>query len=1013
MANNENRKSISVKEWLIICVGLILVGFCIIGATNETFIGQFLTYSSAYVFGLFYPVFLVSVACFGVRLVYSHKGFPIKHYLMIWIGIILLSLSLLAFASFGPYREDNTDLASLVNDYSNRMKGFASTPFVVNNFGTLNHLGGGYLGTFLLALFGTIWGYIGNAVFFALLAIFAMFLICFRPIADQVHHVMEFNAKKVKYESPYQGKESQHLTRGLDQATPAQTPALDPKLSAPLDNDWKNLPQGGFSSTPIGLKPEDVKPLENKQPQMLEENKPVQIPTQPEMRQLPLQEKPLSQSAFTPAPTPVPSTPVISPAPSPITPTAPVSQQTAPSPFSQPYQQPSYQQPSASVTPASDFGYSSHQVTPAQSEQASMQARAFSERANSPEATTFDLPEEPVEPQPQPTYQQPSSQPTYQQPVSQQSAPQPTRPVVNPLAQAAQNSGAVSYEAPQRTQSEFSFEDETLRNVGPQSNVGKTMSMPEPVVPEPVSEVHEPTDEEREEMIAERYFQEKREREAKAIQNKRAEKEAKRRELYRFVSPVPVVYNYPLPTDIMLEDKDDTEKMSANVEAAKQKGAILNQVFNDYNIRAKVISYTIGASVTRFNVETEPGEKSDKLNSIVSELQKALNGDKSVRVETVVEGKSTSGIEVRNAESMAVSFKSTFKTIEIDTKENLLLPIGQDISGQNITFPLNKMPHLLVAGTTGSGKSVLIHSMIMTLIMRNYPSQLKLMLIDPKQVEFVRYQGEPHLFCPVISKPSAAVKALGKLCVEMDRRFSILSDFRCSNYEEYADKRIGNENTMEELPVVVCIIDEFADLMQTAAEAASYVSRLAQKARASGIYLIVATQRPSKDNVPMIIKANIPCRIGLSVSSQIDSRVILDENGAETLLGKGDLLFKCPGKKSMIRCQSPFVSNRDIEAVLAYDREKAGNPNYNPNFLELDDEEEVIEENKSGSGDEVYDMIKDFVVHTGLTSKTSLMHNFNLTSLKADQYLSKLVSDNVIECSIGGKYVLSPHVTMM
>ena len=163
----------------------------------------------------------------------------------------------------------------------------------------------------------------------------------------------------------------------------------------------------------------------------------------------------------------------------------------------------------------------------------------------------------------------------------------------------------------------------------------------------------------------------------------------------------------------------------------------------------------------------------------------------------------------------------------------------------------------------------------------------------------------------------------------------------------------------------------------------------------------------------MIIKANIPCRIGLSVSSQVDSRVILDENGAETLLGKGDLLFKCPGRKSMIRCQSPFVSNRDIDSVLAYDHEKAGTPNYNPNFLDLDDEEEVEEEVKAGSGDEVYDMIKDFVVHTGLTSKTSLMHNFNVTSVKADQYLAKLVSENVIEPSIGGKYVLSPHVSMM
>ena len=186
---------------------------------------------------------------------------------------------------------------------------------------------------------------------------------------------------------------------------------------------------------------------------------------------------------------------------------------------------------------------------------------------------------------------------------------------------------------------------------------------------------------------------------------------------------------------------------------------------------------------------------------------------------------------------------------------------------------------MLVAGTTGSGKSVLIHSMIMTLIMRTYPSQVKLMLIDPKQVEFIRYADESHLFCPVISKPESAILALKKLCHELQ---------------------------YENMPYVVTVIDEFADLMQTGGnEVTRYVTRIAQKARACGIHLIIATQRPSKDTVPMIIKANVPCRIGLSCSSQIDSRVILDENGAETLLGKGDLLFKCPGKKSLIRAQSP------------------------------------------------------------------------------------------------------------
>lgn len=985
MEKQENKKTASLRDWVIITIGIILIGLTIIGATEQTFIGEFLTYSSAYVFGMFYPVFYVIMVIIGLRLCHSRKFFPIKGKGMFWIGMVLLSLSLLAFGSFSVYTSEKTSFIALNDTYNNRMKGFASTPFEIDSFSALSSLGGGYIGLFLLTLFGSIWLSVGDAIFFSFLLLFALFMISFKPIHDMVLNLKEKKAKKVKYNSPYQGKDAKHLERGKsEEEIPPLGKNIDPSLTEPLTSpSFQKHPQGGFttSSMPIlteekvkqyeGL-PDSPLPIPHQTLPREEKKEPLPIEQPKEKKVATISYSSVESQPFTPASSsfPNPSKSAPQAAFQPASP-APVQKET-------PAEKPQNNQSASPFTPAKTT------LTPEQDKKISIAAEDFSKQAQSPEATTFPLQEETVK------------TPSYYQPPKQ---PEEKKPVINPLQAAARNAGPSIESKPQN---EFKFEDNTI-SLEDQDEIPMEKEEPKPVL----------TEEEKEEKIEEEYYAEKRQREADAIQKKKAEKEAKKEKLYQFVSDRPIEYNYALPTDAMLENRDDSQKLAINNESANEKGKIINSVFSDYGIRAKVISFTIGASVTRFNVETEAGEKSEKLNSIISELQKALNGDKSVRVETVVEGKSTSGIEVGNKAPMAVSFKSAFKAMEANTKDNLLLPIGQDISGQIITYPLNKMPHLLVAGTTGSGKSVLIHSMIMTLIMRNYPSKLKLILIDPKQVEFIRYQGESHLYCPVISKPTVAVKALAKLCQEMEKRFKILSDNRCSNLEEYDALRQGRENELPEIPSVVCVIDEFADLMQTAGgDVAKYVQRLAQKARAAGIYLIIATQRPSKDTVPMVIKANISCRIGLSCSSQVDSRVILDECGAETLLGKGDLLFKCPTKKSLIRAQSPYISNEEIDHVLDYVKKQAGNPNYNPDFLDLDDEEEDIEEEKDPNLDEVYESIKDFIIHTGLTSKTTLMRNFNLTSLKVDQYYSKLVADDIIELGPGGKYVLSPSVTL-
>lgn len=483
------------------------------------------------------------------------------------------------------------------------------------------------------------------------------------------------------------------------------------------------------------------------------------------------------------------------------------------------------------------------------------------------------------------------------------------------------------------------------------------------------------------------YLKEKRKKEEERILSLKKEKKTSTIEN--------IFYTYKLPDSSFLSEVNDSSKIIINNEAAQEKARIINQVFEDFKIQGKAISFTVGASVTRFNIQMEPGVKSEKINSVLNELQIALKGDKSVRIETVVEGRTTSGIEVGNKTMMAVSFKECFEELQKYPEEHLLLPIGKDISGNIISYPLDKMPHLLVAGTTGSGKSVLIQTFIMTLIMRNYPDDLKLILIDPKQVEFERYSDEPHLFCPVVNESSQAITILRKLCEEMEHRYTILRQNSVVKVADYRKKRRGHEKDLPPMPDIVCVIDEFADLMQTGGnEVAEAVQRISQKARAAGIYLIIATQRPSKDVIPMVIKSNIACRIGLSCSTAVDSRVILDENGAETLLGKGDLLFKIPGKKSMIRAQSSFISDEDMMEVLDYLKKEAGGPIYNPDFLETEEELDI------------YNEIKDYVMDTGIASKSAIMRNFSISYQEAESVLNSLKEEGIIMSSANGKNVV-------
>ena len=973
--NYEKASPRSTRGWVYICVGLILLFLAIIGATGKTVFGTFVVYCLAFLFGMFYPFALLVMGIFGIRMVISRKLFPFKGQSIIWAGLILTALGVLAFGSFSTFAlsTGKVEFTSLNSFYGDRMVAFATSPWLIDSYESLAGLGGGYLGLFMLTVLGSVWNVVGDAIFFSFVLVIGVALLLFRPIRSVVRTIKEDRRNRVDYSSPYQpkkGKNNPYLTRKINgEDIPVEEDSKDnshlaptPAATAPFNNDWAGMEQGSF--TPVDgsvYNPNMADSYGETQAKVEEDFHPAKQPKQAKVPEQPVVE----ESDFKTVSTPTAS--AFTPAQQPKT-------------VEQP--RPSYQ-PDAAFTATkiqtTDDDPFQSAYTPLRDtiadDELTRKAQEFSTNALSKDQSI---------------------------PV-QEDAEDYSDNVVGAWHPKAQEEPAPAPTPVKQTRpAEYAVNTPVSKPVAAPAPTFQVKQEPAPVVEEKPL-----TEEEIEQQKEREYFAHRQQVQADALLAKKRAKEEKVASLMKYVSDVPKEYYYQLPNDTLLEEIDDSAKMEKNTESAQEKANIINKVFDEFAVKAKATTFTIGASVTRFNVETEHGEKADKIANLTSEFQRALNGDMSVRVETVVQGRSTSGIEVGNIAPMAVSFKDMFEFIETDKEHPLLLPIGKDIGGEIITFPLDKMPHMLVAGTTGSGKSVLIHSMIMTLIMRTYPSQVKLMLIDPKQVEFIRYADESHLFCPVISKPESAILALKKLCDEMDRRFAVLSKCRCANLGDYNDLRNGHESQYENMPYVVTVIDEFADLMQTGGnEVTRYVTRIAQKARACGIHLIIATQRPSKDTVPMIIKANVPCRIGLSCSSQIDSRVILDENGAETLLGKGDLLFKCPGKKSLIRAQSPFISNHDMNTVLEYVREKAGDPNYDPEFLDLEVEQE--EEETSNPDGDLYTDIRDFVVHTGITSKTSIMRSFQVSSLKADQFLARLQSEGIIGLGPNGKFILGP-----
>mgnify|MGYP002732668670 FL=1 len=380
--------------------------------------------------------------------------------------------------------------------------------------------------------------------------------------------------------------------------------------------------------------------------------------------------------------------------------------------------------------------------------------------------------------------------------------------------------------------------------------------------------------------------------------------------------------DYQLPKLTLLKSPKKADQ-SGEYELIHTNAEKLESTFKSFGVKARVTQVHLGPAVTKYEVHPDVGVKVSKIVSLADDLALALAA-KDIRIEAPIPGKSAIGIEVPNSDVAVVSLR---EVLEVQPSEKsgskLLIALGRDISGEAVSAELNKMPHLLVAGATGSGKSVCINGIITSVLMRAKPHEVKMMMIDPKMVELNVYNGIPHLLAPVVTDPHKAAQALKKVVSEMERRYELFSHSGTRNIEGYNDLitrqnlEEGEKNPL--LPYIIVIVDELADLMMVASnEVEDAITRLAQMARAAGIHLIIATQRPSVDVITGVIKANIPSRIAFSVSSQIDSRTILDMGGAEKLLGRGDMLFLPVGASKPIRVQGAFLSDQEVEEVVDF-----------------------------------------------------------------------------------------------
>ncbi|GGI41852.1 DNA translocase FtsK [Mammaliicoccus stepanovicii] len=457
--------------------------------------------------------------------------------------------------------------------------------------------------------------------------------------------------------------------------------------------------------------------------------------------------------------------------------------------------------------------------------------------------------------------------------------------------------------------------------------------------------------------------------------------------------------NYKLPPLNILADPPKSQTVSKKT--VQEKGKLLEATLRNFNVDAKVTQIRIGPAVTQYEVQPAQGVKVNKIVNLSNDI--ALNlAAKDIRIEAPIPGKSAVGIEVPNEHISMVTLKEVLNEAK-PTTNKLEVALGRDISGEPITAELNKLPHLLVAGATGSGKSVCINGIITSILMNAKPHEVKMMLIDPKMVELNVYNGVPHLLTPVVTNPQKANQALQKVVSEMEKRYDLFQHVGARNIEGYNAFIERTNQEMDEkqaqLPYIVVIVDELADLMMVAGkDVESSIMRIAQLARAAGIHLIIATQRPSVDVITGSIKANIPSRIAFAVSSATDSRTILDGGGAEKLLGRGDMLFLSRDSSKPTRIQGAFLSDNEVEQVVQH---VIGEQT--ANYIKEMEPDEPTESSEMESEDELYKEAYLFVVEEQKASASLLQRRFRIGYNRASRLMDDLEGNGVIGPQSGSK----------
>ncbi len=464
---------------------------------------------------------------------------------------------------------------------------------------------------------------------------------------------------------------------------------------------------------------------------------------------------------------------------------------------------------------------------------------------------------------------------------------------------------------------------------------------------------------------------------------------------------------YQLPDISVLEEPDPVDRESIEI-LCREKAYVLEQTLNEFKLQVQVVSIETGPVITVFELKLAPGIKVSQIVSLSNDMARALKAP-AVRVVAPLPGKNTIGIEVPNIDKEKVRLKDLMLHAPPRSRTYAIpLYLGKDAAGQPLVSDLARMPHLLIAGTTGSGKSVCVSSIIASILMTRSPEEIKLILVDPKVVELALFKDIPHLMCPIVTEVSKAEGILDWAATKMDERYALLAEAGVKDIRSYNKlgeaglrerMQIDDDEDMAKIPVrlpyIVIVIDELADLMMTSAkEVEFYLCRLAQKSRAVGIHLIVSTQRPQANVVTGLIKSNLPCRIAFRVSSRLDSRIVLDQNGAETLMGQGDMLFLPPGSAKLIRAQGAFVSDEELRAVVKHCRGQ-GEPQFHP---------ELMRQPSAGAGDvterdELFDQAVDIIIQSGRGSVSLLQRKLTIGYSRA----SRLV-DQMYEAGIVGDY---------